>query len=94
MTEYLETRENLAALVMLVDSRRGPANEELQLAEIVRARGLTLIVAGTKCDKLNRSERSRAIASFKPLGIEPILCSSSNSEGIEELRRRILKIAG
>jgi GTP-binding protein len=94
MMDYLETRENLAALVMLVDSRRGPSPEELQLAQIARARELTLIVAATKCDKLKRSERSRAIASFAPLEIEPILCSSSSGEGIEELRRGILKIAG
>jgi len=61
MSEYLHERENLAALVMLVDSRRGPGREELELAEIIRKRGLTLIVVATKCDKLKRSERSRAV---------------------------------
>jgi GTP-binding protein len=93
MTEYLHERENLAALVMLVDSRRGPGREELELAEIIRERALVLIVAATKCDKLNRSERSRAIASFAPLKTEPILCSVTGGEGIDALRRRILKLA-
>ena len=93
MSEYLRARENLAGLVMLVDSRRGPGREELELAEIIRRRGLTLIVAATKCDKLKRSERAKAVASFGPLGIEPILCSVTDGEGIEELRKRILKLA-
>src|SRR6202035_3404246 len=45
MSEYLHHRENLAGLVMLVDSRRGPGREELDLADVIRARELSLIVA-------------------------------------------------
>jgi GTP-binding protein len=93
MEDYLHHRKNLAALVMLVDSRRGPGREELELAAVIRERRLTLIVVATKCDKLKRSERAKAIASFAPLGLEPILCSATDGEGIEELRRRILKLA-
>jgi GTP-binding protein len=93
MSEYLEERENLVALVLLIDSRRGPGREELELAEIIRKRALILIVVATKCDKLKRSERAHAIAAFKPLDLEPILCSVSDGEGIEELRRCILKLA-
>ncbi|HLI78380.1 MAG TPA: ribosome biogenesis GTP-binding protein YihA/YsxC [Candidatus Binataceae bacterium] len=93
MSDYLHDRGNLAALVMLIDSRRGPGREELDLAKIIRDRQLVLIVVATKCDKLKRSERARAIAAFAPLGIEPILCSATEGEGIEELRRRILKLA-
>lgn len=93
MNDYLQARKNLAALVLLVDSRRGPQREELELADVVRERGVALIVAATKCDKLKRSERPRAVASFAPMHIEPILCSATNGEGIEELRRRILKLA-
>jgi GTP-binding protein len=93
MSEYLEERENLAGLVLLIDSRRGPGREELELAEIIRRRDLILILVATKCDKLKRSERAHAIAAFKPLDLEPILCSVTDGEGIEELRRRILKLA-
>lgn len=93
MSDYLEHRSNLAALVLLIDSRRAPGREELELAHAIRARGLTLIVAATKCDKLKRSERARAIAAFAPLETPPILCSTLDGEGIEELRRRILALA-
>jgi GTP-binding protein len=93
MTEYLHERDNLAALVLLVDSRRGPGREELDLANIIRERGIALIVVATKCDKLKRSERATAIAKFAPLQTEPILCSVADGEGVEELRKRILKLA-
>jgi len=92
MGEYLRERENLAALVMLIDSRRGPGQEELDLAQVIRERGLVLIVVATKCDKLNRSERARSLATFKPLNLEPIFCSVTNGEGIDELRKRILRL--
>ena len=94
MGEYLQTRANLAALVMLIDSRRGPGPDELALAEIIRKRDLALIAVATKADKLKRSERAAALAAFKPLGLPPILCSVTDGEGIEELRRRVLTFAG
>jgi GTP-binding protein len=91
---YLEKRRNLAALVMLVDARRGPQREELELAAMVRARGIALIVAATKCDKLRSSERAAAIERFTPLGFEPMMCSAKSGEKIDELRHHILAHAG
>jgi len=87
---YLEKRRNLVALVMLVDARRGPQREELELAAMVRARGIALIVAATKCDKLRSFERAAAIERFTPLGLEPIMCSAKSGKKVDELRRRIL----
>ncbi len=87
---YLEKRPNLAALVMLVDARRGPQSDELELAAMARTRGIALIVAATKCDKLRNSERAAAISRFTPLGLEPIMCSAQSGEKIDELRHRIL----
>jgi len=90
MDEYLAGRKNLHALVLLVDCRRGPQEEEFRLAGLARERGLVLIVAATKLDKLRRSERTAAVARMRALEIEPILCSSVTGEGIDALRRRIL----
>lgn len=93
MSEYLHRRRKLAAIIMLVDSRRGPGEGEFQLAAQARARNLSVIVVATKCDKLRRSERAAAAARFKPLGIEPLFCSASDGEGIDDLRRHILAFA-
>lgn len=93
MREYLERRENLIALVLLVDARRGPEEEEIHLSRMASARGLGLIVTATKCDRLRRAERARALASFASLGSDPIFCSAVTGEGIVELRRRVLRLA-
>jgi GTP-binding protein len=93
MRDYLRRRANLAALVMLVDARRGPEHEEMELSRLSRRADLELIVVATKSDKLKRSERASALERFRVLGFEPILSSTADGEGIEELRRRILAIA-
>jgi GTP-binding protein len=89
MNDYLGRGEHLAGLVLLVDARRGPEREELDLAALAAGRGAELITVATKCDKLRRSERTAALARFKPLGAEPIMCSTVDGEGIDNLRRRI-----
>ena len=73
MNDYLGQSERLVGLVLLVDARRGPEREELDLATLAAGRGVKLIAVATKCDKLRRSERAAALARFKPLGVEPIL---------------------
>jgi GTP-binding protein len=93
MTDYLAERENLAALVLLVDSRRGPGHDEAAIAATVRGRGVEVIVAATKCDKLNRSQRAAAMLRMRALDAVPILCSAATGEGIDELRRRIVRVA-
>ena len=93
MNHYLSRRHNLVALVMLVDSRRGPEREEMDLAALAAAREVKLIAVATKCDKLRRVYRAPALARFAALGVTPLLCSALTGEGIEELSSRILKHA-
>jgi GTP-binding protein len=90
MHEYLARRRQLAALVLLVDSRRGPQAEERELADAARGRGIQVIIAATKCDKLKRSERGSAIARFDAMDGAPLLCSALSGEGIDELRRMLV----
>jgi GTP-binding protein len=92
MREYLTRRRQLVALVMLVDSRRGPEAEERELAAAARRRGIELVVAATKCDKLKRSERAAALARFDAMDGAPLLCSALSGEGIDELRRMLLAL--
>lgn len=93
MQEYLTERTNLAAIMLLVDSRRGPGEPELDIAALAAEHGQRLIIAATKSDKIRRSERAAVIRSFAPLKFKPILCSAQDGEGIEELRTEILALA-
>ncbi len=93
MGDFLAERTNLTAVLLLIDSRRGPRDEEFALAEIVRNRGIELVVAATKVDKIRRSERPAMMRRFEPLNAPIFPCSAADGEGIEELRRRLFKVS-
>jgi GTP-binding protein len=92
MAEYMQGRANLDAIAILVDCRRGPQHDELQLAAMAAERGIEVIPVATKCDKLRRSERAAALKRFDTMGVPPIFCSATSGEGIDDLRRRILAV--
>ena len=92
MSDFLAQRENLTAVLLLIDSRRGPREEEFALAEMVRGRGLELLVAITKADKIRRSERPAMLGHVEPLNAPIFPCSAANGEGLEALRQRMFKV--
>lgn len=92
MIEYIHGRANLAAIAILIDCRRGPQKDELELSAMAAGRGIEVIPVATKCDKLRRSERAAALKRFDSMHIPPIFCSATSGEGIEDLRRRILSV--
>ncbi len=55
--EYLKTRETLKLILFLLDIRRDPKEEELQLLHWISAAEKAMILVLTKVDKLNQSER-------------------------------------
>jgi GTP-binding protein len=93
LADYLRERRQLVALVMLIDARRGPEREELDLAAVVRERGLELIVAATKSDKIRNAERPEIPRRFAALATPPIMCSAFDGEGLDELRGHIFDCA-
>jgi GTP-binding protein len=92
MHDYIHGRSNLAAIAILIDCRRGPEQDELDLAALATGRAIEVIPVATKVDKLRRSERTAALARFEQMPGAPIFTSATSSEGIEDLRRRILGI--
>ena len=100
LEDYLKHRRGLRALILLVDARRGPEQEELALLDLPAERPpslgkpLATIVVATKSDKVRPGQRKAALNRFASCGIEPIMCSALSGEGIETLRRRIVAIAG
>jgi GTP-binding protein len=65
MAQYLEIRRSLSGLVLLIDSRLGATDLDLQLLEFVEPRirsgAVKLLVLLTKIDKLNRSQANAAL---------------------------------
>lgn len=58
--EYLKKRENLRGVVLLLDARREPGEEERFLFEFLLSHARIVIPVLTKADKLKKGERARA----------------------------------
>ncbi|MCI8554673.1 MAG: YihA family ribosome biogenesis GTP-binding protein [Clostridiales bacterium] len=94
---YLEADRGLCLVVQLLDIRHPPSADDRTMLEYLIGRQLPFIVALTKADKLNKSERVRRLAAFEEEfaayeGLTVIPFSAVNGEGVEELRE-ILKEA-
>ena len=89
---YLREREALRALVVLIDARRGPVDDDRALFEFCAAIELPCLVCATKCDKLGASERGLLPRQFaEALGIDPrdvLLTSASSGLGLTVGDRR------
>jgi GTP-binding protein len=99
--DYLSKRVSLRAVVLLVDVRRGPEEEELELIEFVKsanapAQGrparppLGILVVATKTDKLAGSARKPAVLRIgRALGCRAYGFSATTEEGKDELWRAL-----
>ena len=62
MENYLENRENLRKVVLLVDIRHKPSAQDVQMYDYLKYYGLDGIVVATKSDKISGNERQRNLA--------------------------------
>ncbi|HEY4544589.1 MAG TPA: ribosome biogenesis GTP-binding protein YihA/YsxC [Tissierellaceae bacterium] len=56
ITEYLEERKNLKEVILIVDFRHEPTNDDLGMYEWIKHYGYTGIVIGTKADKISKGQ--------------------------------------
>lgn len=84
--DYFDTRASLAGLMVIVDSRRGVGDFDLQMLDWGRALDCQLHVLLTKADKLSRSDAAKAlsIARLQSGGGEVRLFSALKRQGVEE----------
>jgi len=90
---YLSERKSLAGVVLLIDIRRGAAEEEQDFVPWLAERDMPAIVALTKADKLAKNKRALEVArARRDLGLrrDPIAVSTLSGDGIEPLFRALL----
>jgi GTP-binding protein len=104
--DYVQTREQLAALVLIMDARRPFTDLDVQMLEWFAVTGKPIHCLLTKADKLNRSECADAIrlartilSSYVDENGEPFpftvqLFSSLKRTGIDEANDKILELLG
>ncbi len=90
---YLESRESLCGVVFILDIRRVPGEEDLQMLDWLEEFGVPTIPVITKIDKIGRAQRHkqvRQIAEATGLPVDAFsLFSSLSREGSEEVWERI-----
>jgi GTP-binding protein len=90
MANYLRSRENLRAVVMMCDPRLGVTELDDILLDVIRPRveqGLKFLVLLTKSDKLTRMEGQKvlSITQLQSGGGEVKLFSSLKKQGVDEV---------
>ncbi len=90
MANYLVTRENLTAIVLMCDPRHGLTELDEILLDVIRPRvedGLKFLVVLTKADKLTRVEQNKALSimQLQAGGGEVRLFSATKRQGIDEI---------
>jgi len=91
---YLTTRENLKAILLLLDIRHEPTEDDALMMQYIRESGRKLIVVANKSDKISRSEHKRHIDIIRKVlnlssDIDILPISSVKKTGIEALWERI-----
>jgi GTP-binding protein len=64
MERYLSGRESLKGVVLILDIRRIPSDEDLQMLSWLRSYNRRPIIVLTKCDKVTKNERARQTAAI------------------------------
>ncbi len=95
--DYLRVRDDLRAVVMIVDGRHPPAESDRDALAFLEQAGRLVIVAATKLDKLARNRRAAAVREVeRGLGLEPgrvVPFSAVEGTGTDALWARLLEIA-
>ena len=92
---YLADRKTLAGVLMLIDVRRGPEEEELDFVPWLEAKEIPIVVALTKADKLAKNKKMLEVAKAKKaLGLkrDPYAVSAQDGDGLDPLWRAVTKL--
>lgn len=89
---YLDNRENLMCVFLLIDSRHTPQDIDMDFMEWMGSKGIPFVMVFTKMDKLKKGEDEKNISKYNKKMLErweilppQFFTSSSNGAGRTEL---------
>lgn len=85
---YLSASRDIRTVVLLVDIRREPGREEINLLDYLDYQGVPSLIIVTKADKITKNRRPKRLSEIrKSLGLKenPIAFSAISGEGREEV---------
>ena len=90
--------DRLGLVVQLIDCRAGITSDDAMMLEFLAQSGLPYVIAVTKTDKLNKTERAESLAKISAFkyaqGIDIIPFSSHTGEGKADLWKLMLSRVG
>jgi GTP-binding protein len=97
INDYLSSRGQLKAALLLIDVRRGLEDEEIQFIEWLKDMGIKVHIVLTKIDKLSNNELSRAKTAtlaqvsnlWQDMNEKTIFVSASKKIGMDELKKKL-----
>jgi GTP-binding protein len=93
---YFAAERDIRLVVQIVDMRRPPTKADMEMVGFLQNRGLPFLIAASKCDKLNVTQRREQTALLAELsaehGVDCLPFSATSGEGAEQLRKRILAV--
>lgn len=104
--DYVQRREQLAALILIIDSRRPFTDLDIQMLEWFAPTGKPIHCLLTKSDKLNKNDAANALRSARallssyadsngqPFPFTAQLFSALKRSGLDEANDKILELAG
>lgn len=97
MERYFQERENLLAVIQIVDIRHAPSVDDISMHEWLRSRGVPVLVVATKADKIARGKWSKHLGIIaESLSIENwrliLPFSAQSGVGLDELHGAVEEI--
>ena len=89
--QYLEQRESLKLSCLIIDTRRGWMEKDLDLKRWLEHHGRPYLVVATKTDKLNQKELEHGLRAIRKEGVEPLPFSALDGRGAREIWQAITK---
>jgi GTP-binding protein len=96
MEYYFSSGRDIRLVVQLIDMRHAPSRQDIEMIEYMKENNIPFVVALTKCDKLNKTERMNMLEEIcgiltKYGNISVVPFSATKGDGVEELRNLIEK---
>lgn len=94
---FLAKRQPLRGVILLVDIRHAPSQEDRMMKDWLEHHQIPYMVVATKADKLSRSAQQKNLTMLRkelqlPLDQLPLAFSSASGEGMEELLQALDEI--
>ena len=91
---YLAQDRSIALVIQICDMRHKPTSDDITMIDFLYQSGLPFIIAATKMDKLNKTQRLQRTEELKNeladySGVVICPCSSADGSGIDEIKQLI-----